>query len=130
MKDAIFTHNHPSGWKFPENSISRIGSSFSIEDLSLAVGQDAAEIRAVTHNYTFVMRRPEKGWGVSWKEFQATYMKEDWKLRNEFSQRIDKGILTVTQANSTHFHILARRIAKKFDWEYIKGKDTLILRLV
>lgn len=112
MKNAIFTHNHPRGWKVPENSIARIGNSFSIEDLSLAVGHDAAEIRAVTPNYTFVMRRPEKGWGVSLKEFQATYMKENAKLKKEFTQRINAGTLTFAQANSTHFHLLARRIAK------------------
>lgn len=111
-ENAIFTHNHPRGWKVPENSIARIGNSFSIEDLSLAVGHDAAEIRAVTPNYTFVMRRPEKGWGVSLKEFQATYMKENAKLKKEFTQRINAGTLTFAQANSTHFHLLARRIAK------------------
>lgn len=122
MKDAILTHNHPSGWKAPENSIRRIGCSFSIEDLSLAVGHDVAEIRAVTPNYTFVMRRPESGWGVSLRDFQAAYIKEDGKLRNEFSRRIDKGILTVAQANSTHHHILAKRVAKKYDWEYVKAK--------
>ena len=56
MKDAIFTHNHPRGWKTPENNIRRIGSSFSMEDLSLAIGNDVAEIRTVTPNYTFVMK--------------------------------------------------------------------------
>ena len=122
MKDAIFTHNHPRGWKTPENNIRRIGSSFSMEDLSLAIGNDVAEIRAVTPNYTFVMRRPEKGWGVSWEDFQATYRKENAKLKKEFVRRIEKGILTVSQAETTHYHILARRIAKKYDWEYIKGK--------
>ncbi len=42
--------------------------------------------------------------------------------QKEFVRRIEKGILTVSQAETTHYHILARRIAKKYDREYIKGK--------
>lgn len=122
MKDAVITHNHPRGWKNPENSLGRIGNSFSIEDLSLAVGHDAAEIRAVTPNYTFVMRRPENGWGVSLMDFREIYNKENQKLRNEFGKRIANGTLTVSQANSTHYHVLAQRVAKKYGWEYVKAK--------
>ena len=58
------------------------------------------------------MRRPKKGWGVSWEDFQATYREENAKLKKEFVRRIEKGILTVSQAETTHYHILARRIAK------------------
>ena len=63
MKDCIFTHNHPRGWGYPEKSLGRIGSSFSIEDISLAVFHDLSEMRAVTPNYTFIIKRPNAGWG-------------------------------------------------------------------
>ena len=35
-------------WGYSENDIGRIGNSFSIQDIALAVGNDLAEIRAVT----------------------------------------------------------------------------------
>lgn len=37
MNDGIFTHNHPGAWGYSENDIMRIGNSFSIQDIALAV---------------------------------------------------------------------------------------------
>ena len=122
MKDAVVTHNHPRGWGYGDRDLGRMGNSFSMDDLSLAVYNDVAEIRAVTPNYTFSLKRPEKGWGVDIKKLISDYSKEDRKLKNEFGKRIQKGTLTVTQANATHYHILAKRICKKYGWEYMKGK--------
>lgn len=122
MKDAVVTHNHPRGWGYGDRDLGRMGNSFSMDDLSLAVYNDVAEIRAVTPNYTFSLKRPEKGWGVDIEKLISDYSKEDRKLKNEFGKRIQKGTLTVTQANATHYHILAKRICKKYGWEYMKGK--------
>jgi len=122
MKDAIMTHNHPRGWGYRENQLGRIGNSFSIDDLTLAITSNVAEIRAVTPNYTFVMRRPKNGWGVSVKDFKSIYDKENKKLEDEFTRRIFKGTLTIEQAKATHFHVLTKRISKKYNWEYVKGR--------
>lgn len=122
MKDKIMLHNHPRGWGYSEGTLGRIGSSFSIEDLALAVGNDLAEIRAVTPHYTFSMKRPETGWGVSAKEVISTYIKNEKTLKGQFCKRIRKDTLTPSQANATHFHILARRIAKQYKWTYEKKK--------
>lgn len=122
MKDNIMTHNHPRGWGQPEKSLGRIGNSFSIEDLTLAVGNDVAEIRAVTPHYTFSMKRPKSGWGVTVKELKMVYMANNLKLRNQFMKRIKKNTLTPSQANATHFHLLARQIAKQYNWTYEKKK--------
>jgi len=122
MKDAIITHNHPRGWKAGDNDLGRIGNSFSKDDFTLAIYNDVAEIRAVTPNYTFALKRPEKGWGVGVKEFAATYDRENKRLTNEFMKRISKDNLTIAQASATHYHILAKRICKKYGWEYMKGK--------
>lgn len=43
MKDNIITHNHPSGVTNPY----KIGASFSVNDLTLAVSTNAKEVRAV-----------------------------------------------------------------------------------
>lgn len=122
MKDNIMTHNHPRGWGQPEKSLGRIGNSFSIEDLTLAVGNDVAEIRAVTPHYTFSMKRPKSGWGVTVKELKMVYMANELKLRDQFMKRIKKNTLTPSQANATHFHLLARQIAKQYNWTYEKKK--------
>lgn len=122
MKDNIMTHNHPRGWGQPEKSLGRIGNSFSIEDLTLAVGNDVAEIRAVTPHYTFSMKRPKSGWGVTVKELKMVYMANNLKLKNQFMKRIKKNTLTPSQANATHFHLLARQIAKQYNWTYEKKK--------
>lgn len=121
MKDCIFTHNHPRGWGYPENSLGRIGNSFSTADISFAVRNDLSEMRAVTPIYTFIMKLPEAGWG-DYDKVMAVINKENEKLRKEFGKRIDEGALTINQANATHFHILWKRVSEKLGWIYSKAK--------
>lgn len=122
MKDCIFTHNHPRGWGYPEKSFGRIGNSFSPADIMLAVGYDVSEMRAVTPNYTFVMKRPSEGWGVSTKLLERIIDKENESLKEEFYSRIYAGKLTPERASAIHYHILWKRIAKKTGWSYSKSK--------
>lgn len=122
MKDAIMTHNHPRGWGYPDNSLERIGNSFSPEDIYLAVNWDLAEMRAVTPNYTFMMKRPETGWGVSVEELQKIVANENKKLYTDFRKRIANGTLTPSQAGAVHFHTLWKKISTKYGWSYSKAK--------
>ena len=122
MKDGVLTHNHPKGWSYPENSVRRIGNSLSIEDFETAITGDLAEIRAVTPHYTFSMKRPEKGWGVTKERFVKEYDKLENKLLKENKARIAKKTLTADQATVSHYHTLAQSIAKKYGWKYEKKK--------
>lgn len=122
MKDCIFTHNHPRGWGYPEKSLGRIGNSFSIEDISLAVFHDLSEMRAVTPNYTFIMKRPDSGWGIGVEDLGRLIKKENSKLKKEFQERIYSGTLTPERASAVHFHILWKRIVKQTGWNYSKSK--------
>lgn len=122
MNDGIFTHNHPGAWGYAENDIMRIGNSFSIQDIALAVGNNLAEMRAVTPNYTFSMKRPDGSWGISVEELMKLYNDENRNLRLEFTRRINKGTLTISQASATHFHILWKRLSKKLGFDYSKMK--------
>ena len=86
-KDAVVTHKHPSGqgktgWK-------AIGNSFSGADLSTAIEFDMAEIRAVTHKYTFSMKRPKGGWGVSKADFMRAYTDTNNQVHREFEDYIN-----------------------------------------
>lgn len=122
MKDSIITHNHPRGWAAPENSMARIGNSFSSDDIYLAVGNDAAEMRAVTPNFTFSMKRPDDGWNITIEELAKIVKAENQKLTNEFQRRIWSDTTTPAKANIMHYHTLWKRIAAKLGWSYSKEK--------
>lgn len=116
MKDCIFTHNHPRGWQEPEKSLGRIGNSFSPADMYLAIAHNVSEMRAVTPNYTFAMKRPEEGWGITISKFEKLVNRENNKLRAEFTARINNNTLSPTMASVVHYHILWKRISEKMGW--------------
>lgn len=126
LKNTVMTHNHPSGWSFPEKSIRRIGNSFSEDDILMAVQWDLSEIRAVTPNYTFVLKRPEKGWGVTSDDFHKTYKSVNKLIREEGETYADKmgySELACDRAGIVHFHKVNKRLAKMFGWVYSKHRD-------
>ena len=122
MKDAILTHNHPRGWEFDEKSWGRIGNSFSQADLMLAIGSDVAEIRAITPNYTFSMKRPEKGWGVSLEKFKSIYKATYDRIFAENNAAVNLDLVTPEQACAVHYHALNKALAKEFGWIYEKRR--------
>lgn len=52
----MLSHNHPDGWRYPEDDPRRAGSGFSIADVRLMVEWGLAEIRAVTPGYLYRLR--------------------------------------------------------------------------
>lgn len=122
MKDAIMTHNHPRGWGYPENSMQRIGNSFSKEDIQLAIKWDLAEMRAVTPNYTFIMKRPEGGWGLSTNEASKAIDRVNAKIHKEFLNRIQNGTTTINKASTVHYHRLWKELSEECGWMYSKKK--------
>lgn len=126
MKNAILTHNHPSGWSYQARSIMRIGNSFSSSDINLAVISDLYEIRAVTPEYTFVLRRPDTGWGVSINDLHVAYEEiKDivQKELNSYVSRMDYNQSSCDRASILHFHKLNKLLSKKFGWHYSKHKN-------
>lgn len=63
-KDAIITHNHPNKG-IGDTIAGRVGTILSGADVFSAIANNASEIRAVTKNYTYSLKRPSKGWGLS-----------------------------------------------------------------
>lgn len=122
MKDCILTHNHPRGWGYEERSIERIGNSFSISDIKLAISGNVMEIRAVTPVYTFSMKRPRNGWGITAEEIKSIYDKVDNNIYMENSEMIHNGMLTIERASAVHYHLIWKKISKELDWEYRKMK--------
>ena len=112
MKDCVATHNHPGGLQFAENTWGRIGNSFSMEDIGLAIVSNLAEIRAVTPVYTFSLKRPANGWGVSYSEFTKGYKRLEKSVIKEIGQLINANKLSVEVSTATYYHLLRKMIAK------------------
>lgn len=128
FKDSIFTHNHPRGWKHKENDLRRIGSSFSIGDVRVAIKADVTEMRAATPLYTFSIKRPKNGWKMTADVAEREFNKISNEIANENKKliyaakgsHIDK---EVERAEALHYHLVWKRFCKKFDIEYSKVKS-------
>ena len=119
--NSIITHNHPRA--LSESGIERIGNSFSRKDIIAAVDLNAAEMRAVTPTYTFSVKRPKGGWGVSVKEIAKEYDKiSDAVLQSGYAylRKIGGDESHIARANVTFQHKVMKILAKKYGWDYSK----------
>lgn len=129
FKDTVLTHNHPIGWENPENSIGRVGSSFSPADIKIAIAADMAEIRACGPVFTFIMKRPKGGWPISETEFLKIQRKVDYDMQDELgslirnSDRAHKDKV-IERANAIHYHLVWKRFCKMYGIEYTKVKNS------
>lgn len=128
FKDTIFTHNHPRGWSYNEADLRRIGNSFSLGDVRVAIKANVAEMRAVTPHYTFIMRRPKGGWKISPETAEREFKKIDSELTAEGIKQIyaAKGShisKRAERAEALHYHLVWKRFCKKFGIEYTKVKS-------
>lgn len=125
FKDRTFTHNHPRGFEFPENSIRRIGNSFSFEDINVAIKANIKEIRAVTPLYTFAMKRPPGGW-PDIKDFKTAYQRVNNQVISEYTSVISSkdskqlALLAVERAESIHHHVVWKKLCRQLGIEYLK----------
>jgi hypothetical protein len=119
FKDAIMTHNHPSGWDFPAGSFRRIGNSFSANDVLLTIKNDGLECRVVTPLMRFAMKRPETGW-PSLTQAKYEYSRIEQQIIQDAYQRINDDIWTIDQASTVHYHRVWKRFAERFGIEYTK----------
>ena len=120
MKDAIFTHNHPSGVMYKVGDIRRAGRSFSMEDIRLAAEANVAEIRAVTPQYTFRLKRPARGWSsdrliTNAHKASTQYIKAQMNIALRRNGFVDTKV-----ANTIHSHLVMKKFVKIMKWEYTK----------
>jgi len=121
FKDQIFTHNHPSGAKHPVGDMRRIGNSFSINDIVTAIKTDLSEMRAVTPEFTFIMKRPAAGWGKL-EDLKSAYIKADREVSIENMIDINRGITTVKKASTVHYHAIWKKVSKELGYDYSKQR--------
>lgn len=114
--DRIMTHNHPG----PD-------STFSSADLAGAVEFNAKEVRAVSRNFTFSMKRPAGGWGSvkpeavkrSYNTIRRQVMKE-WEPK--FAKAASGAPMRKTYIQSQIE--VQSRIAKKYGWSFSYKKNS------
>lgn len=125
LKDTIFTHNHPRGWGEADKTLRRAGNSFSIGDVMVAVRADVLEMRAVTPHYTFTLKRPKRGWGLTSREIQKEAEKISNEVRSYMKDVLNKTgwkDVDITRAESIHWHLVWKRFSSKYGFEYTKAK--------
>lgn len=122
MKDAILTHNHPSGL----TDRYKIGNSFSNPDILTAISSDVKEIRAATARYSFSIKRPKAGWGTDVSATNARLSIIEGSIKRKLQGYIDnyKGNpdVAIARANVLHHHLKSKELAKMMGWTYTKTK--------
>lgn len=107
VKNAVFTHNHPSG------------RGLSIEDLNFAEQADLREMRAVGDNehgkFTFIIKRPKDGWPND-----MMFKTSEWnkKLRARLVPLVEAGRISDRQAGNAHHFALMALVAKDIGAEH------------
>ena len=110
-KDAIVTHNHPGG------------ASFSHQDVAGMVYYDQKEMRATGQEYTFSIKRPEKGWGVSWKTAQGAFKRANANARKAFRKQSTGNAASDRKLWISLTHQYNEKAAKRLGWDYSVKKN-------
>lgn len=119
LKDAIFTHNHPLEKNEPLSGIGR--ATFSSADFRVAIIGDVSEMRAVSTDYSFSIKRPEKGW-PSLSLFSIIYKKTSLEVNKLMRNRVLSGTTTNNKAKVVYHNLINKKVCGKLGIEYIKTK--------
>jgi hypothetical protein len=118
MKDSIFTHNHPDGWRYPPSDPRRAGNSFSDDDFAFAIRVDLAELRTLTPTLRFSLKRPLGGWGTTPELVRAVHSLFEQIVAADLSIAVASGSLTLEERDATHYHEVAKRMASQLGADY------------
>lgn len=137
IKDAILTHNHPGAGLNKSTIAGSIGRSFSGTDIATTIRGNAAEMRAVTGTYTYSIKRPKNGWGISdakqaQKIGNSIHNKMN-RLYRSYKQKAEKayydGKISFVQLRATReradvlsAHKALQETAKKYGWNYTRKR--------
>ena len=121
-KNLVLTHNHP----LERANRYRIGSSFSPDDFGMAVRTNAREVRAVTERYTFSVKRPQSGWGVTREELRWKAMSIEDRVISGLQVYIKnyKGDKNVARGRAEELagHLITKELSKLYGWKYKRTK--------
>ena len=123
FKNSVFTHNHPNG------------SSFSPEDVQLAIAENVKEMRVAGttpsgHTYIYRMVRPRKGWpdGNKMADVFDRIATEEYNLgAKRLADKIAHGAdeaLWVSNENEVFWHHVWSRISDELNMNYTRTTIT------
>ena len=91
-----------------------------------SVSVNAKEMRAVPPTYTFSIKRPKGGWGVSADEAKKAFADTDrivYKQGYNYLNQTKWNESNIARADVTHFHKVMKILAKKYGWDYSKKNN-------
>ena len=95
-------------------------------DVLTAVRNNAREIRAVTPTYTFSIKRPKGGWGISEAQLKRDFDTADASTRRTsmryISARGNNRQQSLDRANAVYYHSIWKDLSKRYGWNYSKKK--------
>jgi hypothetical protein len=108
LQNALLTHNHPSGL------------SLSLDDVRVAMVGDLSEIRAVTANWRFILRRPDPGWDFQMfrRQVEPAHRRLEEEVLRELLLAINDGRMTEGQAQVAHRHEVWIRVGRELGLQY------------
>lgn len=111
VRNRFVTHNHPSN------------ASFSKSDVETAVIGNAKEMRVRTPNYSYSMKRPEKGW-PSERKAKSVYSDAErsittWNQQYIRSYKGDKNV-AYRRAMAVKNHRINKAFAARLGIDYMK----------
>lgn len=108
--DAVFTHNHPGDM------------AFSRQDVYTAMFHNMREIRAVTSDGAYSLKRV----GIAWPSAEVVNrlsIEEGDNVRKFFERRIAEGKLTIAEANRQHWTAVWIRVQERLRQEKLQPID-------
>jgi hypothetical protein len=106
-KDAYFTHNHPSV------------VSFSTPDVSFAMTNQVAEMRAADAKYTYSLRPGPHGWDRAlWNQVKGPANSRMATGKMLLTMQIRRGDITQERANEEWLHPIWTDMAQRFGFIY------------
>ena len=75
-------------------------------------------MRATGKEYTFSLKRPEKGWGVSWKTAQGSFKRANANARKAFQQQKTGNAASDRKLWISLTHQYNEKAAKRLGWDY------------
>lgn len=108
FEDKILTHNHPRG------------TSFSAEDVRLAMLWNLRGIRVCGRQYRYYLNRPETGWSRElWENVvEPLARRVHEEVYGMFIALIRQGKLTPEEADARHWHEVWSRVTREVGLDY------------
>lgn len=136
-ENSVVTHNHPGADLRDTESVygrnstgiaGRVGRSFSAGDIRETINGNAKEVRAVTRTYTFSLKRPAGGWGISGAEAEREYRSILTKLVTDgksvpAARTKAEQVRDYARETTVLQHVATRELARRHGWRYTRRRN-------